>query len=81
MREITQDVSYTKELVKKITGVNIKIKVNRGRNKTEVMCGAVESTYPMIFTFRRTTGELNSFSYSDILANNIKFFKADAKQK
>ncbi|MGN1041949.1 MAG: Veg family protein [Christensenellales bacterium] len=75
MREISQDVNYTKKLVKRITGVNIKIKVNRGRNRTEYMCGAVENTYPMIFTFRKDNGELNSFSYSDILSNNVKFFK------
>jgi len=77
MREISQDVNRTKMLVKEITGIKIKLKVNRGRNKTEFLYGAVEDVYPMIFTFRRTTGELSSFSYSDILANNVKFYKTE----
>lgn len=75
MREITQDISKTKRLVKDMTGLKIKLKVNRGRNKIELMEGAVESVYPRIFTFRKTDGELNSFSYSDILSNNIKFYR------
>lgn len=75
MREISQDVDYTKALIKKITGVNIKIKVNRGRNKTELLSGMVENTYPKIFTFRTPNGELSSFSYADILSNNIRFLK------
>lgn len=75
MREITQDVAYTKALVKRIAGQQIKIKVNRGRNKTELLRGSVEDTYPQIFTFRKTDGELNSFSYADILSKTVRFLK------
>lgn len=75
MREITQDINLTIRLVKDMTGTKIKLKVNRGRNKIELMEGAVENVYPKIFTFRRTDGELNSFSYSDILSKNIKFYR------
>ena len=75
MREITQDINKTITLVKGIAGTRIKLKVNRGRNKIDVMEGSVESVYPRIFTFRRSDGELSSFSYSDILSNNIKFYR------
>ena len=77
MREITQDVNRTKDLVKEMTGVRVKLKVNRGRNKIEVMEGAVENVYPQIFTFRRVGGEINSFCYSDILSKNVRFFRID----
>lgn len=77
MREILQDVNRTIKQVKDITGLKIKLKVNRGRNKIEMLEGAVENTYPKIFTFRKTDGELNSFSYSDILSHNIKFYKVN----
>ncbi len=75
MREIIQDVNLTIRLVKDMTGRKIKLKVNRGRNKIELMEGSVESVYPKIFTFRKTDGELNCFSYSDILSKNIKFYR------
>lgn len=77
MREIIQDIDRTIRQVKDITGIKIKLKVNRGRNKIELMEGAVENVYPKIFTFRKTDGELSSFSYSDILSKNIKFFKVN----
>lgn len=77
MREIIQDVNRTKDLVKEMTGVRVKLKVNRGRNKIEIMEGAVESTYPQIFTFRKDGGEISSFCYSDILSKNVKFYRID----
>ena len=77
MREITQDMDRTKDLVKEMTGIKVRLKVNRGRNKIEVFEGAVESVYPKIFTFRKTGGELNSFCYSDILSKNVRFYRID----
>ena len=76
MREISQDINITINQVKNLTGIRIRLKVNRGRNKIEVLEGKVENTYPKIFTVRKTDGELNSYSYSDILAGNILFFRA-----
>ncbi len=76
MREISQDINNTINQVKNLTGIRIKLKVNRGRNKIEVLEGKVESTYPKIFTVRKTDGELSSYSYSDILAGNILFYRA-----
>ena len=77
MREIVQNVDYTKNLVKEMTGVKVKLKVNRGRNKIETFLGAVENVYPQIFTFRKDNGELSSFCYSDILSKNVKFYRIE----
>lgn len=75
MREIVQDLNRTIMQIKLMTGIQIKIKVNRGRNRVETLIGAVESTYPRIFTFRRSDGELASFSYSDVVSNNVRFYR------
>ncbi len=75
MRVIIQDVEQTKSLIKQITGQRIKLRVNRGRNKIEFLTGAIESTYPRIFTFRSDSGTLNSFSYSDILSKQVTVTK------
>ncbi|NLL56696.1 MAG: hypothetical protein GX242_05745 [Clostridiales bacterium] len=74
MRSIPPNINLTKLQVKKLIGTPIRLKVNRGRNKIEFIDGQIENAYPQIFTIRSQTGEINSFSYSDILAKNITFF-------
>lgn len=81
MRIINQDITKTIEQVKDMQGVNIRLKVNRGRNKIEEIEGVVEDVYPSIFTIRSKDGELSSFSYSDILAKNILFYRNKPKAK
>lgn len=78
MRTINQDISKTIEQIKDMKGTSVKIKVNRGRNKIEEIEGIVENVYPSIFTVRNSGGELSSFSYSDILARNILFYRSKA---
>ena len=75
MREINKNISGLMENVRALTGLRVKIKVNRGRNRIELVEGILENAYPNIFTVRKQTGELNSFSYADIIANNVKFLK------
>lgn len=78
MRTVNQDITKTIEQIKDMQGTAIKIKVNRGRNKIEEIEGVVENVYPSIFTIRSSAGELSSFSYSDILARNILFYRNKA---
>ena len=73
MREIIQNINDTVNSVKELQGIRVTLNVNRGRNKFETIEGIIEDAYPKIFTVRKTDGELSSFSYSDILCNNIKF--------
>ena len=75
MREINNNITGLMENVRALTGVRVKIKVNRGRNKIELIEGVLENAYPNIFTVRKHSGELNSFSYADIISNNVKFLK------
>ena len=73
MREIVYSVSGTKDKIKNAIGLNVKLKVNRGRNKIEMIEGVLENAYPNIFTVRLKTGSLVSFSYSDVITKHVKF--------
>ncbi len=73
MREIVYSVSGTKDKIKNAIGLNVKLKVNRGRNKIEMIEGILENAYPNIFTVRLKTGSLVSFSYSDVITKNVRF--------
>ncbi len=75
MRVIEQDIIKTIALVREMKGLDILVKVNRGRNRIEEIEGVVEDVYPAIFTIRNKEGEIASFSYSDILAKNILFYR------
>jgi len=77
MREITDDMERTIARVRLLAGLPLRIKVNRGRNKIEQFEGKIESVYPKIFTVRKTGGEISTFSYSDVVARNVKFFKGE----
>ena len=73
MREIVYSVSGTKDKIKNAIGLNVKLKVNRGRNKVEIIEGTLENAYPNIFTVRLKTGALTSFAYSDVITRHVKF--------
>lgn len=75
MREAKGDGGRTVELVKEVAGKRVRLRVNRGRNKTEELIGAVESTYPRVFTFRTEDGGLSCFCYADVLTGNVRFFR------
>lgn len=75
MRIIQQDIANTINQVSRLKGMNVKLKVNRGRNRIETVEGMLENAYTSIFTVRTKSGDINSFSYSDILAKNIFFCK------
>lgn len=73
MREINNSLSCTLENVRALTGLHVKLKVNRGRNKIELVEGILENAYPNIFTVRKPSGELSSFSYADLISRNVRF--------
>ncbi len=81
MRVINQDITKTILQIKEMKGTKVKLKVNRGRNRIEEVIGVLENAYPSIFTIRNPSGDLSSFSYSDILAKNIMFFRIKDKTK
>lgn len=57
-------------------GKRIQLKTNKGRKKTLVKEGILESTYPSIFTVRFENDFKNvrkvSYSYTDVLTNTVE---------
>jgi len=57
-------------------GKRIQLKANKGRKKTFVKEGILESTYPSIFTVRFENDFKNvrkvSYSYTDVLTNTVE---------
>ena len=76
MREITNKMDEAVVRVRLLAGVPLRVHVNRGRNKIERFEGKIETVYPKIFTVRKVDGSLDTFSYSDVVAKNVLFFKA-----
>jgi uncharacterized protein Veg len=75
MREIKQDIPGTIDKLRQIKGLNIRLRVNRGRNRIEELEGMIENTYPSIFTLRTAGGEIFTFSYADVINRNILFYR------
>lgn len=63
-------LSEIKKKIISLKGQKIKIWVDVGRNKNEIYEGYVLETYKNIWTFKTET-DVKSFSYSDILINNV----------
>lgn len=73
MREIKIELDEAKERVRRLKDMEIRIKVNRGRNKLTNYVGKISEIYPAVFVF--VTGkEKLSFSYSDVLTKNVRFY-------
>ena len=75
MKEVLYSVSGAMDDVRAMTGLKVKVRVNRGRNKIEMIEGVIENAYPNIFTIRKENGELNSFSSAAPLPPNAKFLR------
>lgn len=64
-------ISEIKEQLLKLKGKRVKLLVDVGRNKLETYYGIIENIYDNIWTFK-TEIDLKSFSYKDILINNVE---------
>ena len=77
MREVSNKLEEAVVRIRLLAGLPLRVRVNRGRNKIEQFNGKIENVYPKIFTVRKADGALDTFSYSDVVARNVKFFKAE----
>lgn len=73
------DKEITIRKLNNMKGTPLTVKVNRGRNKIESYDGVIENTYPNVFTIRLTSGGVGTFSYADVHANNVLFFRREVK--
>ena len=65
-----------KKDIEKCIGKKVRLKANKGRKKTFVKEGILESTYPSIFVIKFDTDQAFtrrvSYSYSDILTETVE---------
>lgn len=73
MREIGSGLDGAKSTVRGLLGMPVVIKVNMGRGKSTLLSGSVEATFPAVFSFRLDSGELKTFSYSDVHTKGVMF--------
>lgn len=69
-------ISLIRKELEKCVGKRIQLKANKGRKKTFVREGIVESTYPSIFTVKFENDYKSvckaSYSYTDILTRTVE---------
>lgn len=76
MLEAKVTIAQTKERVRRLQGVDVRLKVNRGRNNFVNVQGRVKELYPAVFTFEAedTKSPILTFSYVDVLTKNVRIF-------
>ena len=75
MREIGKGIDETKSQVKKLVGVPLVVKINSGRGKSSVVRGTIAGVFPAVFTMKLDSGEIRTFSYSDVHTRGVLFLK------
>lgn len=70
------NISQIKNDIKRSIGSKVKLEASKGRNKTTVDEGIIESVYPSIFTIQLLDGSAPSrkvsYSYTDILTHSVE---------
>lgn len=83
MREIINNMEGVRERVERLRGTELKLLINRGRNKFQEFDGVIENLYPNVFTVKADEGDtpVMTFSYSDVMTKNIRFFPRNKNNK
>ena len=79
MREVGQDLTATKERVKRLLGVPAIIKIKSARGKSETVNGQISALFPAVFTITLDDGKTRTFPYADVLTGSILFFNPNKK--
>lgn len=67
--------------IQNLKGKDVSLEINRGRNKTTLLVGAVENIYPSIFTVRLPeSGKSVSYSYADVLCGVVSLKTTDRQE-
>lgn len=65
-------IGMAKQLVKDKKGIVHSFRFKGARNQIEEFEGTITDIYPAIFIIRLQNEKIRSFSYSDILIDNLK---------
>lgn len=80
MRENGKNLDDVKQRVEKLKGTQVVLKVNEGRNRINCYNGAVDETYPSVFTFKLDNDKVKTFSYSEVQTKNVKFLRPEPQE-
>ncbi len=58
-------------------GKTLHFRFNGARNQIEEFDGCIENTYNFIFTIKTVDEKLKSFTYSDVLIENLEIFEKE----
>ena len=79
MREASININGIKERVKNLRGMELKLLINRGRNRFISVDGVIEDLYPNVFTVKTENADtkLLTLTYADVMTRNVRFFPCD----
>ena len=66
------NINIAKNIIYKNIGKKRKFFYKGPRNQNEIFEGFIDKAYPAIFTISTCDGRTLSFTYSDLLINNLK---------
>ena len=75
MRKIQFGIDEVKQEIARLKDCRVKMYINKGRKKIEVLAGSVVDVYPSVFTVRvegSKSLEIQSYSFSDVLTGDVK---------
>ena len=79
MREASININGIKERVKNLRGMELKLLINRGRNRFISVDGVIEDLYPNVLTVKTENADtkLLTLTYADVMTRNVRFFPRD----
>ena len=72
MRKAVYGLNEVKEKIKELKGQSVKLSINRGRKKIDIVTATINDVYPSVFTIK-IDEKLQTFSYFDVLCSDIVF--------
>lgn len=81
-----QDIRKVKGRIEKNIGQRVKLELKKGRNKTAIFVGTIESTHPSIFTvlldksLESSSYNRVSYSYTDVLTKSVELTLCNNEQ-
>ncbi len=71
MREIGNNLNVAKERVRSLLDIPVLIKISTGKGKHTLCRGRVSALFPCVFCVQLDSGELKTFSYSDVHTKSV----------
>jgi uncharacterized protein Veg len=83
MREATNNISVAVERVKNLKGIDLKLLINRGRNRFIRVDGVIEDLYPNVFTVKTEDAhtKILTLTYADVMMKKVRFFPRGKNEK